>query len=227
MATWKCPYCRQRAEVGLGCLQYTRELDFGNYRALLELTVCRNPDCKRHALVVKLHELKRVDLPGGRSGVTTGKLINSWNLIPESRAIAWPAYVPDVVRKDYIEACKTEAPSAKASAALSRRCLQAIIREFYDISKARLIDEIDALEGRVDGPVLEALHALREIGNIGAHPERDPTIIVEIEPGEASKMIDLIEVLIRETYIARHEREAILQHVKEIAKQKQSEKSGH
>lgn len=201
-------------------------MDFGSLQAVLEVIECRNPDCNRRALTVRLHEWEQVQVPGGGFGRTSGKLVKRWNLVPQSRAIAWPEYIPQAIQKDYSEACDIESSSPKASAALSRRCLQGIIRDFYGTSKARLVDEIDALESRVDGPVLEALHALREIGNIGAHPERDPTIIVEVEQGEASKMIDLLELLIRETYVARHERDAALQRVKEIARQKRSERSG-
>lgn len=225
MASWTCPYCRQKAEIGLGCTRSTRELDFGEYDVVCEVTECRNPDCNDHVLSVKLHERREYTNPLGSAGRTIGKALRVWRLIPESRALAWPDYVPNFVQADYIEACKTESLSPKASAALSRRCLQTIIRDFYGISKTRLIDEIDALEGSVDTPVRQALHALREIGNIGAHPERDPTVIVDIEEGEAGKMIALIEVLISETYIARHEREATLNRVMEIAERKQSERS--
>lgn len=226
MATWTCPYCRQKAEVGLGCERSTRALQFGRYEVVVEVTRCRNPDCNHLALDVKTYELREYTNPDSTVSITRGAIAKQWKLVPESRAIPWPDYVPDAVKQDYVEACKTESLSPKASAALSRRCLQAIIRIFYGISKARLVEEIDALESLVDGPVLEALHALRKIGNIGAHPERDPTVIVDIEEGEAGEMIDLIEILIRETYVARHEREATLNRVREIAERKESERSG-
>lgn len=226
MASWTCPYCRQKAEIGLGCSRNWRQLDFGEYYAISEVMECRNPDCNHLELSVKLHQRREYTNPDGSIAFTLGKVLHTWRLIPESRALTWPDFVPDFVQTDYVEACKIESLSPKASAALSRRCLQTIIRDFYGVSKGRLIDEINALEGLVDVPVREALHALREIGNIGAHPERDPTVIVDIEQGEASEMIDLIEVLIEETYVARHERDATINRVKEIAERKESERSG-
>lgn len=79
-----------------------------------------------------------------------------------------------------------------------------------------MVDEINALESVVDEPLWHALHAVRETGNIGAHPERDPTVIVDVEPGEATAMIDLLEIIINETYIVRANRAKALERSKKI-----------
>jgi hypothetical protein len=49
-----------------------------------------------------------------------------------------PPDVPSEFADDYLEACNVFADSSKASAALSRRCLQNIIREHFKIKKADL-----------------------------------------------------------------------------------------
>jgi Domain of unknown function (DUF4145) len=152
----------------------------------------------------------------GRSWVAKGKPEEVWPLLPFSRAKVLPDYIPRAIAKDYVEACAVETTSTKASATLSRRCIQAIIRDFYKIRKLRLIDEIDELEGQVDGAMLEALHALRKIGNIGAHPDRDPGVVVEVEDGEAAAMIDLVELVLEETYVASKARQSRLDRAKAI-----------
>lgn len=69
---------------------------------------------------------------------------------PISLAKVYPDYIPQAIRSDYEEAHAILNLSPKASATLSRRCLQGMIRDFWGISKARLVDEIDALKESVD-----------------------------------------------------------------------------
>lgn len=71
----------------------------------------------------------------------------------------------------------------------------------------RLADEINALNGKVEPDVWAAIDAVRSVGNIGAHMEKDVNLIVDIEPDEATSLIGLIEMLIKEWYIARHNRQ--------------------
>ncbi|WOS64602.1 DUF4145 domain-containing protein [Sinorhizobium fredii] len=118
----------------------------------------------------------------------------------------------------------------KASATLSRRCLQGMIRDFCEISKARLIDEINELKKRFDNGVgvkgvseesFVAIDAIRKIGNIGAHMERDINVIVDVDPDEAKILIELIEDLFEEWYIARQRRQERFAKVADIAEQKE------
>jgi hypothetical protein len=55
-----------------------------------------------------------------------------------------PPEIPDNVRMDYVEACVVLPLSAKASAALSRRCLQNILRA-HGYKAPSLAQEIDLL----------------------------------------------------------------------------------
>lgn len=103
--------------------------------------------------------------------------------------------------------------SPKASATLSRRCIQGIIRDYWGISKNRLVDEINELKDKVDPATWQAIDAIRNIGNIGAHMEKDINLVIDVEPQEAQLLIGLIGILIRDWYVARHERQ---QHLAEI-----------
>lgn len=143
---------------------------------------------------------------------------------PVSLAKVYPDYIPQTIRSDYEEAHAILNLSPKASATLSRRCLQGMIRDFWGISKARLVDEIDALIDLVDSNTSEVLNAIRKIANIGAHPERNINIIVDIEPNEAHKLLMFIESLMQKWYIERHEHEKLLQDILEIDEDKQNQR---
>ena len=144
---------------------------------------------------------------------------------PISLAKVYPDYIPQAIRSDYEEAHAILNLSPKASATLSRRCLQGMIRDFWGISKARLVDEIDALKKEsVDPSTKIVLDALRKLGNIGAHPEKDVNLIVDIEPSEAHKLLEFIELLMQKWYIERHEHEKLLQKILEIDKDKQDQR---
>jgi hypothetical protein len=139
--------------------------------------------------------------------------LHSWQLVPASAAKTFPDYVPAPIREDYTQASLIQEISPKASATLARRCLQGMIRDFYGIKKARLKDEIEAIQDRVDPLTWRAIDAVRSVGNIGAHMEKDINVIVEVEPREAAILIGLVERLIQDWYVVRHEKE---EHLNEI-----------
>ena len=99
-----------------------------------------------------------------------------------------------------------------------------MIRDFWGISKARLVDEIDALKDLVDPSTKKVLDALRKLGNIGAHPEKDVNLIVDIEPNEAHKLLKFIEFLMQKWYIERHDNEQLLQDILDLDKDKQDQR---
>ena len=143
---------------------------------------------------------------------------------PISLAKVYPDYISQTIRSDYEEAHAILNLSPKASATLSRRCLQGMIRDFWGISKARLVDEIDAIEEFVDPSTKMVIDALRKLGNIGAHPEKDINLIVDIEPNEAHKLLKFIELLMQKWYIERHDNEQLLQDILGLDKDKQDQR---
>ncbi len=157
-------------------------------------------------------------------GTSMQKLLSSSPLIPNSLAKQFPKYIPKAIREDYEEAYSIVNLSPKASATLARRCLQGMIRDFWGISKSRLIDEINALQTKVSITQWQAIDAIRSIGNIGAHMEKDINVIVDVDPDEAQKLLKLIELLIDKWYITRHEEQELLNNVTQIANTKKSQK---
>jgi hypothetical protein len=108
--------------------------------------------------------------------------------------------VPEEIRNDYGQACKVLAISEKASAALSRRCLQATLqRQGY--RQKDLAKQIDALLNESDPAraiptaVREAVDAIRNFGNFYVHPITDQTSlqIIDVEPGEAEWCLEILE----------------------------------
>jgi hypothetical protein len=135
-----------------------------------------------------------------------GQKLDEWNLVPPSKGKAFPTYIPQAILDDYREACLIRDLSPKASATLARRCLQGIIRDFWKVKPGRLVDEINQIKDRVDPLAWDAIEAVRRIGNIGAHMEKDINVIVDVDADEADLFIQLVETLLREWYVAREER---------------------
>jgi len=151
---------------------------------------------------------------------------------PRGAAKPQPQYIPRALKEDYEEACQIQELSPKAAATLVRRCLQGMIRDFAGIAKATLFEEIAALRQAVDNgsapagvthDSIDAIDAVRGIGNIGAHMEKDINVIVDVDPGEAEALIGLVEMLFDEWYIARHKRTERLKSIQAMADQKKQE----
>jgi hypothetical protein len=83
-----------------------------------------------------------------------------------------PSEVPKEFAEDYIEACLVISDSPKASAALSRRCLQHILREVVKVKPGKLSDEIQQVINSRTLPshLVEVIDVVRNIGNFAAHP---------------------------------------------------------
>ena len=109
------------------------------------------------------------------------------------------AHVDAAFAIDYNEAEITLPLSPKASAALSRRCLQHLIREKLGVTKKDLASEIDEVikQKNLPSAVLESLDAVRVIGNFAAHPMKSTSTgeIIDVEPGEAEWNLDVLDGL--------------------------------
>jgi hypothetical protein len=114
-----------------------------------------------------------------------------------------PPEVPSGIAEDYNEACLVLADSPKASAALSRRCLQHLIREVVGIKPKSLAKEIDEILNSNDPDIrpptniASLLDAIRHIGNFAAHPEKSQNTgeIVPVNPDEAETNLDILAEL--------------------------------
>ncbi len=98
-----------------------------------------------------------------------------------------------------------------------------MIRDYWKVEGERTLwHEVEALKDKpeVSSETWEAIDAVRKVGKIGAHMEKDINVIIDVDPNEAAALIELIEMLIEEWYVARHRREQHLNRVKQIGDSK-------
>jgi hypothetical protein len=224
---WECPFCKRpvivtessqdSAQVRL----WTWNRDEGDHYLLITWTTCPSKDCGKTTLAAGLYPSNKRSTGGTEIDLGKGAR-QTWSLLPESSAKIFPDYVPQQIRDDYTEARKIQRSSPKASATLARRCLQGMIRDFWEIKKKNLAAAISALKGKVEPRAYAAIDGIRRIGNIGAHMEKDVNLIIDVEPGEAEKLLQLVEALITDWYIKRHERDELYGAVEQISAEKQA-----
>lgn len=219
MNAYTCPFCNKVMSVGYSeCSRFyinrnAAELDhpaipqtekdptsLPSHTIKLLFYTC--PDCHRTSILLSGvgESVKGIEIP----------------VFPRSKAIKFPEYIPQQIRQDYEEACAIVNLSPKASATLARRCLQGMIRDFWNINKNNLNDAIKALNGIIPAAQWRVLNDLRQIGNIGAHMEKDVNLIVDIDPTEAEKLLKLVEHLLKNWYIERHEQELLYKDICDI-----------
>jgi hypothetical protein len=119
-----------------------------------------------------------------------------------------PKEVPAHITEDYEEACRVLPISHKASAALSRRCLQAILqRQGYTqkdlaIQTDALLKEADPAKA-IPTALRQTVDAVRNFGNFSAHRITDQTTlqVIKVEPGEAEWCIEILEDMFDHYYV--------------------------
>ena len=228
-----CPHCNRATtisselhSVGIHPLGIGRS-KHGELVLLWDAVRCPNPECSDFTIDVMVwparkppatHGSRYADIPDEKKGPLVKR-----RLRPEGSSVPQPDYIPKQLRDSYHEACLIQDLSPRAAATLARRCLQGIIRDFWDVNKRTLAEEIAALQERIDQALWDAIDGLRKVGNIGAHMEADVDKIIEIEPEEAAKLIGLVEVLFKEWYVARHERGKSLSAIAALGAEKAKE----
>lgn len=186
----KCPHCLDSFHEDWGSSDYLgSDEDYA-----FEVRNCACPACKRK--IVQL----------GRSPTYVG--IVEWTYV-YPKAISRspiPKEVHDQTLIDsYNQACLVLADSPMASAALSRRCLQHILREKAKVTASDLYKEIDDViaTGKLPSELESSLDAIRHIGNFATHPMKSTNTgeIIEVEPGEADWNLEVVEQLMDHYYV--------------------------
>jgi hypothetical protein len=186
----KCPHCLVEFHDNPEITRIDKDVD-GEWGIIKQ--VC--PSCKR--LVIKLVEGEWFT----QNMAWRLRKVNSSRLIRPKIANRTPVpqEVPNEFSRDYIESCLVFTDSPKASAALSRRCLQHILREKAGVKKDDLANEIQQVidSKQLPSHLAESPDAIRNIGAFAAHPIKSKSTgeIVEVEPGEADWNLDVIESL--------------------------------
>jgi len=220
MAGFLCPYCGMVMAIDASTFS-KKYPSFANpdgryivpaEESSLEISFYHCPNCKEYTIMLEGYGNKVLD---------TKMMVR-----PYSLAKKYPEYIPKAIRADYEEACAILQLSPKSSATLARRCLQGMIHDYWNIKKNTLNQEIIALKDMLQPDLWKAIDGLRQIGNIGAHMEKDINLIIDIDEGEAEKLIKLIELLMKEWYINREERKLLFEDILLTNENKQSQRKG-
>jgi hypothetical protein len=200
----KCPHCTVHFHDNLRVGWFLRQGndilkdnygDEGHYFWEYRSAVC--PACKEVTLQI-------VQTDGNHNPV------GDWSQIHPIGANRGPVppEVPADIPQDYIEACNVLPISAKASAALARRCLQNMLHahNYRDRDRAReivlLLNEADPKKA-LPHRLRETIDGIRNFGNFSAHPIDDKTTlqVIDVDPHEAEWCLETIEELFEHFYV--------------------------
>lgn len=189
----KCPHCRVAFHEVPTYASLGRDSDG---RWVAKTVEC--PACKK--LIISLLGGSNLTVNPAHPHQYSGS-VTTVSLVRPKAALrpACPPEVPDDLAADYNEACLVLGDSPKASAALSRRCLQHLLREHGKVKRSNLNSEIDEILERGDLPsqLASAIDAVRQVGNFAAHPMKSERTgeVLAVEPGEADWILDTLEAL--------------------------------
>ena len=163
-----------------------------------EITQYDCPECKNSNLYIEYKGFS----PGGAGFIT---LYKSLIYPPIKRGQQLPVEVPQNFRKEFSEASQVLDISPKASAALARRLLEAILVENGAPKAKPLQKQIEHAidKGEIPSPVAKELDYIRQIGKFAAHPKSDVSSgeIIDVEPGEALATLSIIDLLCDYYYV--------------------------
>lgn len=116
--------------------------------------------------------------------------------------------VPKDLKADFLEACEVLSISPKASAALSRRVLQALLQE-QGYTAGSLAQQVDAVLDEKDpskvlpSSIRNSVDAIRNFGNFSAHRITDKTTlqVIDVDPEEAEWCLEIVERLFEHYYV--------------------------
>ena len=187
----KCPHCQTNFHRNMREIHITTDRDV-SWDA--ECEYC--PACKK--AIVQLIGIELI-VANGKRHKTDVELSRRFIVPSSSMRPNPPSEVPADLAKYYIQASHVLADSPMASAALSRRCLQHLIRDTIKIADKDLAPAIDKLLALKVLPshLAEAVDVIRNIGNFAAHPMKSTSSgeILEVETGEAEWNLDVLDGL--------------------------------
>jgi hypothetical protein len=131
--------------------------------------------------------------------------IGSWQpLLREHNLHGLTSNVPEEIQRTVAEAAACLDISPHATIVLARRALQDLLRKYYKSGPAKdtLDEEIKEVErcGDISPLVSDAMHAIRKIGNFGAHPERLGLDEIKVTVSDGEAVLGALRVVFEMTY---------------------------
>jgi len=189
----KCPHCqisvcfKEPIVVTRGRWASSPDLETqsGGDRVYVYSSQC--PNCQKPVVVAMIQS----------EGNEYQKLVHPSNVVRNV-----PPEVPKEIQNDFLEAAAVLPTSEKASAALSRRCLQNLLTDRGHKQKD-LNEQIEAALKDLPQRIADNLDAIRNIGNFAAHAMKYQSTgaIADVEPEEANWNLDVLEELFEHYYV--------------------------
>ena len=163
------------------------------------------PACHKTVIKVRLRSIWGGAAPGAEAEPVYKEM---WIEPSSPRRVPVGEDVPSEFREDYEESVSVLPISPKASAALSRRVLQSVLRDQgYD--RRNLVDQIDLLLAETGGDkvlptsVRANVDVIRRVGNFAAHAITDETTlqVIPVSLEEAEWCLIIIETLFDHFYV--------------------------
>jgi len=197
----RCPHCHLHVEPPFSATSIRPPVGWGVQIFRVHHFEC--PACRKAWLW-----LQEGVAPEGNNVNKINYANPAWNaeikvIFPDTGGqIPAPREVPRDYADDFDEACRVLLVSAKASAALARRCLQAVLKS-NEYPQHNLVEQVNAFltENRPDyiapRSLREQVDAVRHFGNFSAHPMSNVTTlqILEVEPEEAEWCLEVLRGL--------------------------------
>lgn len=196
----KCPHCLVAFHDAEVKVLVAQDIEGHWY---IHRSIC--PNCNRSVLFLSL--LATIERPFPSGAIQhTNEFVSRALIRPKGISrTPIPSEVPDDIAEDYLESCLVLADSPKASAALSRRCLQNLLRNAANVTPGNLAFEIQqVLDSRaLPTPLADSIDAIRNIGNFAAHPLKSQQSgdILPVNEGEAEWNLDVLEMLFDFYYV--------------------------
>lgn len=163
------------------------------------LTMSRCPHCGEPIIVATPTVLDGYERSGTEILKDVGDSVLIWPRFTDRQV---PSEVPSHIAEDYREAASVLSLSPKASAALSRRCLQTVLRE-NGHAQRDLVKQIDSAIPTLPSYIASNVDAIRNVGNFAAHPQKSTVTgeVLDVEPGEAEWNLDVLDALFDFYYV--------------------------
>lgn len=201
MKAVKCPHCLIAFDVA-NARPEEHSLGWdGEYFWAVEWVKC--PACSR--FIIRLYsappreEGVSQQADSARGGGSAPERASRLQVHPLGKMRPLSADVPAAYAERFQRAVRVAPLAADASAALSRRLLQDLIREELNIKQRDLSSEIQELldSNRLPSDLANDVDAIRHVGNFAAHPIKRQSTgqVVDVEVGEAEWLIEVLEEL--------------------------------
>lgn len=138
-----------------------------------------------------------------------GSLHSEVLLWPKSEPAARPVSedVPAHIAQMYREASLVLPISPRASASLSRLCLEAVLTEAGGAAAFHIQGKIEQVRDNVPAYVWQWLHAVRRVAKYGAHYKvgeeegGEEEVVLDVSPEEAGQLLDALDQVFDHYYV--------------------------